>query len=130
MSDLTALAHETHKFESRYLDGLVGPYPEAEDTYRARSPMTGIEKLSCPIIFLQGSEDKVVPPNQAEMMVDELKARGLPVAYLRFEGEDHGFRDAKNIKRALESEMYFFGKIFKFVPADAVEPIEIFNADA
>ena len=127
VSDLEALARDTHKFESRYLDGLVGPYPEAVETYRARSPIHACDKLSCPVIFFQGLEDKVVPPNQAEMMVRVLKDKGLPVAYVPFPGEQHGFRRAENIKRAIDGEFYFYARAFGFEPADEIEPIEIFN---
>lgn len=125
VSDMTSLAAETHKFESRYLDSLVGPYPEKKDLYEARSPINAIDRLSCPIIFLQGSEDQVVPPNQAEKMVEALKAKGIPVAYLLFEGEQHGFRRAENIKRALEAEFSFYAQIFGFEPADEITPVEI-----
>ncbi len=125
VSDLEALARDTHKFESRYLDGLIGPYPEARELYRERSPIHGCEGMSCPVIFLQGLEDKVVPPNQSQMMVDVLKEKGVPVAYLTFEGEQHGFRKSENQIRALEAELYFYARVFGFTPADAIEPVEI-----
>ncbi|MEL7328735.1 MAG: S9 family peptidase [Cyanobacteria bacterium J06559_1] len=128
VSDMSALAAETHKFESRYLDSLVGPYPEKKDVYEARSPINAVDQLSCPIIFLQGSEDKIVPPNQAEEMVNALKAKGIPVAYLLFEGEQHGFRKAENIKRALDAELSFYSQIFGFELADDIEPVEIIGA--
>jgi dipeptidyl aminopeptidase/acylaminoacyl peptidase len=127
VSDLEALATETHKFESRYLDGLIGPYPERRDLYLARSPIHHTDELSCPIIFLQGLEDKVVPPNQAEKMVAVLRDKGIPVAYLAFEGEQHGFRRAENIKRSLEAELYFYAKILDFELAEPVEPVTIEN---
>ena len=127
VSDLEALAKETHKFESRYLDRLVGPYPERSDLYRERSPIHFTERLSCPVILFQGLEDKVVLPNQAERMVDALRAKGLPVAYVPFEGEQHGFRRAANIKRALDGELYFYARIFGFGLADPVEPVPIEN---
>ncbi|HZU03869.1 MAG TPA: S9 family peptidase [Ktedonobacteraceae bacterium] len=127
ISDLEALLGDDHKFESRYNDGLIGPYPARRDLYRERSPIHFTERLSCPIIFLQGLEDKVVPPNQSEMMVEVLRKKKLPVAYLAFEGEGHGFRRAENIKRALEAELYFFSKVFGFELADEVEPVEIEN---
>ncbi len=127
VSDLEALAKETHKFESRYLDRLIGPYPERADLYRQRSPIHFTHRLSCPVIFFQGLEDKVVLPNQAEMMVEALRAKGLPVAYVPFEGEQHGFRRAENIKRALDGELYFYSRVFGFVPADPVEPVVIEN---
>jgi dipeptidyl aminopeptidase/acylaminoacyl peptidase len=127
VSDAEALAKETHKFESRYLDGLMGPYPEKRDIYVARSPINFPERLSCPVIFFQGLEDKVVPPNQAETMVEALRAKGIPVAYLPFEGEQHGFRQAMNIKRALDGELYFYSRVFGFELAEPVEPVEIDN---
>lgn len=130
VSDLEALARETHKFESRYLDSLVGPWPSQEGVYKARSPINHVEQLSCPIIFFQGLEDRVVPPNQAEVMVRALERKGLPVAWVPFEGEQHGFRRAENIKRALDLELFFYGKIFGFEPADDIEPIEITNLPA
>ncbi len=108
VSDLAALARDTHKFESRYLDSLVGPYPEQEDLYRARSPIFQAGRLSVPVIFFQGEEDRVVPPRQAEAMVEKLRLKGLPVGYFLFSGEQHGFRKAENIKRALDAELYFF----------------------
>ncbi len=127
IGDLEALAQDTHKFESRYLDGLVGPYPERRDLYVERSPIQHVELLSRPVIFFQGLEDKIVPPNQAESMVAALKEKGIPVAYLPFEGEQHGFRKAENIKRALDAELYFYGRIFGFMPADEIEPVKIEN---
>ena len=127
VSDLEALAKDTHKFESRYLDGLVGKYPEEQAIYQQRSPINFTEQLSCPVIFFQGLEDKVVPPNQAEMMVEAMKAKGLPVAYVPFAEEQHGFRRAENIKRALDGEFYFYSRIFGFQPAEELEPVEISN---
>lgn len=127
VSDLKALAEDTHKFESRYLDGLIGAYPERADLYEERSPISAVDRLSCPVIFFQGDEDKIVPPNQAEMMVDALKQKGLPVAYVLFEGEQHGFRKAENIKRALDGEFYFYSRVFGFEPADKIEPVTISN---
>ncbi|MBI3757661.1 MAG: S9 family peptidase [Deltaproteobacteria bacterium] len=127
ISDLEALAHDTHKFESRYEESLVGPYPARQDLYRERSPIHFTDRLSCPLIIFQGLEDKVVPPNQAEKMVAALRAKGLPVAYVPFPGEQHGFRDAKNIKRALDAELYFYSRVFGFSLADPVEPVPIEN---
>jgi len=127
VSDLEALARETHKFESRYLDRLIAPYPQGRDLYRERSPIHFADRLSCPVIFFQGLEDKVVPPNQAELMVEALCAKGLPVAYIPFEGEQHGFRRAENIKRALDAELYFYSRVFGFELADPVEPVPIEN---
>ena len=127
VSDLEALAKETHKFESRYLDSLVGPYPEREDLYKERSPINHTHLLSCPLLLLQGLEDEIVPPNQAEMMFEAVRAKGLPTAYVPFEGEQHGFRRSENIKRALEAELYFYSRVFGFELADPVEPVEIEN---
>jgi dipeptidyl aminopeptidase/acylaminoacyl peptidase len=127
VSDTEALAKETHKFESRYLDGLIAPYPERRDLYHERSPIHFVDRLSCPVIFFQGLEDEVVPPNQAEMMVEALRAKGIPVAYMTFEGEQHGFRRAENIKRALDAELYFYSRVFGFQLADPVEPVQIEN---
>ena len=125
VADAETLATDTHKFESRYLDGLIGPYPEARDLYRQRSPIDYVDQLSCPVIIFQGLEDEIVPPSQAEAMVEALKAKGVPHAYLPFPGEQHGFRIAANIRRTLEAELYFYGKIFGFEPAGEVEPVAI-----
>jgi len=127
VSDLTIFATDTHKFESRYLFSLVGPYPERKELFYQRSAINYLDQLSSPVIFFQGLDDMVVPPNQAELMVEALKAKGVPVAYLAFEGEGHGFRRAENIKRTLEAELYFYSRIFGFELADAVEPIVIEN---
>ncbi len=127
ISDLEALAKETHKFEARYLDRLVGPYPDRLDIYRQRSPIHYTHLLSCPLILFQGLEDEVVPPNQAEMMLEALQSKGLPVAYIPFAGEQHGFRRAETIKRALDSELYFYSRVFDFELPEPVEPIEIHN---
>jgi dienelactone hydrolase len=108
VSDLEALAKDTHKFESRYLDGLIGPYPERRDLYVARSPVHSARLLSAPVAFFQGAEDRVVPPEQAEAMVEALRRRQIPSLYLLFDGEQHGFRRADNIKRALDAELYFY----------------------
>ena len=127
VADCEALAQDTHKFESRYLDGLIGPYPEARDVYRERSPIHFVDRLSCPVILLQGLEDKVVPPAQAEAMLEALRAKDMPVAYLAFEGEQHGFRKAETIQRALEAELYFYSRVFRFPLAEKIEPVEIEN---
>ena len=127
VSDLEALEKDTHKFESRYSNSLIGPYPERRDLYFERSPINFAENLSCPVIFFQGLEDKVVPPNQAVMMVAALRQKGVPVAYVAFEGEQHGFRRAENIKRALDGELYFYARVFGFELAEAVEPVLIEN---
>ncbi len=123
IGDLEALAQDTHKFESRYEERLVGPYPERADLYRARSPIHFTERLSCPVIFFQGLEDKVVPPNQAEAMVAALRAKNLPVAYVAFAGEQHGFRKAETIKRALEAELHFYSRVFGFDVTEGGEPV-------
>jgi dipeptidyl aminopeptidase/acylaminoacyl peptidase len=127
ISDVEVLAHDTHKFESRYLDSLIGPYPATRDVYRERSPIHFTDRLSCALILFQGLEDKVVPPNQSEMMADAVRKKGLPVAYVPFAGEQHGFRKAENIIRSLEAELYFYGAVFGFTPADAIAPVQIDN---
>lgn len=125
VGDLAALAEDTHKFESRYLDRLVGPYPEAADLYAERSPVNHLEDFDCPVVLFQGLDDRVVPPEQAEDMVEALDARGVPHAYVSYEGEGHGFRRAENIKGSLEAELYFYGKVFGFDPADDLPAISI-----
>jgi dipeptidyl aminopeptidase/acylaminoacyl peptidase len=127
VGDLITFVKDTHKFESRYLDWLVGPYPERADVYRARSAVNYADRLSCPVILFQGLEDKVVPPSQAEEFVAVCKAKGLPYAYIAFAGEQHGFRMASSIRRALEAELYFYSRIFGFTAADAVDPVRIEN---
>ena len=129
IGDLKALAADTHKFESRYLDRLVGPLSDAASLYEQRSPIARLDALSCPVLFLQGSDDKVVPPNQAHAMVDAMRARHLPVAYAEFAGEGHGFRQAANIRRSYELELSFYAQVFHFpLPADdACERVTIEN---
>jgi dipeptidyl aminopeptidase/acylaminoacyl peptidase len=127
VSDLETLARDCHKFESRYLDSLVGPYPARQDIYVARSPIHFTDQLTSPLILFQGMEDRVVPPAQAQLMFDAVRGKGLPVAYIRFEGEAHGFRRAENIRHALEAELYFYGRLFGFVPADDLAPVSIEN---
>lgn len=127
VADLETLARDTHKFESRYLDNLIGPFPEQRDLYVERSPIHHVDLLSCPLILFQGLEDEVVSPDQAEKMFEAVRAKGLPVSYLPFEGEQHGFRKAENIKRALDAELYFYSRIFGFELADPVEPVSIDN---
>ncbi|MFO7742227.1 MAG: S9 family peptidase [Anaerolineae bacterium] len=127
VSDLETMTTDTHKFESRYLDQLVGPYPEREDLYHERSPIHHADRLSCPVIFFQGLEDRVVPPDQSETMAETLRQNGVPVAYVPFEGEQHGFRRASTIRRALEAELYFYSRVFGFELADPVEPVQIEN---
>ena len=127
ISDLAVLAEDTHKFEARYLDRLVGEWPADREVYRARSPLHHASRLACPIVFFQGLDDRVVPPNQAELMVDALDRQGLPVACLMFEGEGHGFRRAGTLRRCLEAELSFYGRVFGFEPADTSAPVEIRN---
>ena len=125
VGDLEALAQHTHKFESRYLDGLVGPYPASAATYRQRSPVHFLDQISCPVLVMQGLDDRVVPPAQAEAIVAALQANKIPHAYLAFEGEGHGFRGATAIKRSLQADISFLGQVFGFEPADDLEPIEM-----
>ncbi|RUO96286.1 Alpha/Beta hydrolase protein [Jimgerdemannia flammicorona] len=127
ISDITLLAKDTHKFESRYPDGLIGPYPEKEELYHERSPIHSADKILCPCIFFQGLEDNVVPPAQSEIMVEAIKKKSVPVAYVAYEGEAHGFRKAANIKRTVELELWFYGKMWGFEPADRIEEIPISN---
>jgi dipeptidyl aminopeptidase/acylaminoacyl peptidase len=129
ISDLEADAQGTHKFESRYSDRMIGPLPEAHDLYRARSPLFFADQVSCPLIFFQGLDDPIVLPAQSEAMVDALRKRGVPVAYLAFPGEGHGFRQAATQRRTLEAELYFYSRIFGFSLADPVEPVAIENLD-
>ena len=125
VADAETLARDTHKFESRYLDRLIGPYPQEAELYRQRSPIHFAAQLRAPVILFQGLEDEVVPPSQAETMVVALKENGVPHAYLAFEGEQHGFRRAETEIRCLEAELYFYGRILGFEPADELEPVEI-----
>jgi len=125
VGDLEALARDTHKFESRYLDRLVGPYPEAAALYRQRSPVHHLDEISCPVLVLQGLEDRVVPPSQAEAIVAALAANDVPHGYLAFEGEGHGFRGATAIRRTLEARLSFLGSVFGFQPADDIEPVPL-----
>jgi dipeptidyl aminopeptidase/acylaminoacyl peptidase len=111
VSDLAALVRDTHKFESHYLDWLIGPYPQEQQTYAERSPINHIDQLTVPVIFFQGAEDKIVPPNQTQLMVDGLKNRNVPVGYVLFDGEQHGFRKGENIRRAMDAELYFYAAL-------------------
>jgi dipeptidyl aminopeptidase/acylaminoacyl peptidase len=129
IADLEALAKDTHKFESRYLDSLIGPYPQDRSSYFERSPINRLDQLSAPILLLQGSDDMVVPPQQAQMLADAARRKRLPVALIMFEGEGHGFRKAETIKAAIEAQIYFLGRIFGFEPADRLLPIRIENLD-
>lgn len=123
IADLAILAKDTHKFESRYLDRLVGKWPEDEEIYKQRSPIHHIEQLSTPMVILQGSEDPIVPPNQAHLMAKKLKENDIPHALIEFSDEGHGFRKAPNITKAIESELAFFAQIFNFEPFDDLPKI-------
>ncbi|MFI5261713.1 MAG: prolyl oligopeptidase family serine peptidase [Candidatus Limnocylindrales bacterium] len=125
IGDLETFAHDTHKFESRYLERMVGPYPADRALYQARSPIHFLDRLNCPLLILQGLDDHIVPPSQAEQMVAALRANGLPHAYLAFAGEGHGFRRAEHVRRATEAELSFYGQVFGFHPADALPPLEL-----
>jgi len=129
VADLVTFHEDTHKFESHYDDYLVGPWPEAIDLYRERSPINQADSISRPLLLLQGLDDKVVPPAQSEVIVEALRQRGVPYAYIAFEGEGHGFRQAPNAKRALEAHLSFLAQVFGFQPADELEPIEIENLE-
>jgi dipeptidyl aminopeptidase/acylaminoacyl peptidase len=127
VADAETLAQDTHKFESRYLDGLIGPYPEEAELYHERSPIHFADRLRVPVVLFQGLEDEVVPPAQAEEMVEALKQNGVTHAYLAFEGEQHGFRKAETVIRCLEAELSFYAQVFGFEPADEIEPIELWR---
>jgi dipeptidyl aminopeptidase/acylaminoacyl peptidase len=127
VTDLIAFQQSTHKFESHYDRWLLGPFPEREAVYKQRSPVNAADELEVPVLLLQGLDDKVVPPSQAEIMVEALRRNGVPYAYLAFEGEGHGFRKSENIRRADEAVLYFFSRVFGFELADPVEPVEIEN---
>ena len=122
VADAGALARETHKFESRYLDSMIGPWPQARATYEERSPIFHTSQLCTPMILFQGLEDRVVPPAQAEAMAAALAEKGVPYAYVAYEGEQHGFRKAENIRRTSEAELYFYGRVLGFTPADDLSP--------
>jgi len=129
IGDLEVLAGDTHKFESRYLDSLIGRYPEDAALYKERSPINSVDTLDCPVILFQGTEDKVVPPNQAQAMYEALKAKGIATSLNLFEGSTHGFRQSANIRRCLDGELYFFSKVFGMkcsMPED-MEAIQIDN---
>ncbi|HEY0802209.1 MAG TPA: S9 family peptidase, partial [Steroidobacteraceae bacterium] len=125
VSDMTALARDTHKFESRYLDSLIGPLPQAQAIYASRSPLNHLDGFKVPVIVLQGADDPVVPPNQSERIVQALRARHVPVAYLLYPGESHGFRKPETIIHSLQAELSFFGQVFGFKPADQLPPLTI-----
>ena len=125
VADLEALAKDTHKFEARYLDRLIGPWPESKDIYESRSPIKHTDHLNTPLLLLQGSLDPIVPPNQAHMMAEALKKKDLPFALLEFPDEGHGFRKAENQIRALQAELSFFANQFDFTPADSLPLLTI-----
>ena len=127
IGDLEVFTGDTHKFESRYMDSLVGPYPQDKQVYRERSPIHHLDGFRAPCIFFQGLDDKIVPPNQAELMVQALRDKGVPVAYLAYPGEGHGFRKAENIQRTLDAELYFYSRIFGFPLPESVAPVPIEN---
>ncbi len=129
VADLELLVQETHKFEAHYEHTLVGPYPERADLYRERSPINHADRISAPLLILQGLDDKVVPPAQAEMIIDALRRRGIPYAYLAFAGEGHGFRRAESLRRTFEAELSFLGQVFGFEPADDLEPVHVENLE-
>ncbi len=129
IGDLDRLARDTHKFESRYLDTLIGPYPDRQEVYLARSPIQFVDRFACPLILFQGLEDHVVPPSQSQMMANAVRAKGLPVALLTFDGEQHGFRKADTIIRCLETELFFYGAVFGFTPAGVPPVFDIDNLD-
>jgi dipeptidyl aminopeptidase/acylaminoacyl peptidase len=130
VADMEAFVDTTHKFEARYLDTLIGPYPERADLYRERSPVHHVDRIDRPLLLLQGLDDRVVPPSQSEIMVEALQRKGIPYAYLPFEGEGHGFRRSENLERSLEAVLSFVGRIFGFQPADALRPLEIHGGRA
>ena len=127
VSDLTILAKETHKFESRYIDQVIGPYPEYANVYQERSPINHLDNFNAPLIMLQGLEDNVVPPNQSEMIFEALKTRSIPTAYVSFEGEGHGFRKAENIVHAIQAELYFYSKVLNMPVVDDLPELKIEN---
>jgi dipeptidyl aminopeptidase/acylaminoacyl peptidase len=129
VADMEAFVDTTHKFEARYLDTLIGPYPERAELYRERSPVHHVDRIDRPLLLLQGLDDRVVPPSQAEIMVAALQRKGTPHAYLPFEGEGHGFRRSDSLQRSLEAVLAFVGRIFGFQPADEVEPLEVANLE-
>jgi dipeptidyl aminopeptidase/acylaminoacyl peptidase len=125
VSDMTALARDTHKFESRYLDSLIGPLPQTQSVYASRSPLNHLDGFKVPLIVFQGAEDPIVPPNQSAQIVEALRARGVPVAYLLYPGESHGFRKPENVISSLQAELSFYGRIFGFTPADQLPQLAI-----
>jgi dipeptidyl aminopeptidase/acylaminoacyl peptidase len=125
VSDMTALARDTHKFESRYLDSLIGPLPQAQAVYDSRSPLNHLDGFKVPVLVLQGADDPIVPPNQSQRIVDALRARHVPVAYVLYPGEGHGFRNPEHIINSLQAELSFYGQVFGFKPADQLPPLKV-----
>jgi dipeptidyl aminopeptidase/acylaminoacyl peptidase len=125
IADMTALARDTHKFESRYLDSLIGSLPQAKSVYDSRSPLSHLDGFKVPLIVFQGADDPIVPPNQSDLIVEALRARGVPLAYLLYPGESHGFRKPENVIRSLQCELSFYGQVFGFTPADQLPPLTI-----
>jgi dipeptidyl aminopeptidase/acylaminoacyl peptidase len=130
VSDMTVLARDTHKFESRYLDSLIGPLPQAQSVYDSRSPLNHLDGFKAPLIVFQGADDEVVPPNQSALIVEALRSRGIPLSYLLFPGEGHGFRKPDTVIRALQAELSFYSQVFGFTPADTLPPLTIEHLDA
>ncbi|XP_028398795.1 uncharacterized protein LOC114522328 [Dendronephthya gigantea] len=130
VSDVQALVRETHKFESRYIDSLIGPLPECIELWKERSPIYHVDKLICPMIFFQGDEDKVVPPNQSELMFNAIKEKGIACCYVLFEGEQHGFRKSETIISVLQGEFCFFANVFGYKPADFDCKLNIENIES
>ena len=127
ISDLEVFVKDTHKFESRYIDGLVGKLPEARDVYRERSAMYHADKIVLPLLLLQGQDDKVVPPNQSELIFETLRKNSRPVAYIAYEGEGHGFRKAESVVSATCAELSFYAQVLGFTPAGDIPRLEIEN---
>ncbi len=129
ISDPEALAKDMHKFESRYFEHLIGPYPEFKNLYRERSPIHAARELRTPVILLQGDSDPIVPPGQTERLFETVRKQGMPVAFLLFHGEEHGFRKAENITRSFEAELYFYSRVFQLELAEPIDPVRIENLD-
>ena len=129
VAELERFAQDTHKFESRYIEGLVGPWPEAAALYRERAPLYAADRIRCPVIILQGLEDEIVPPSQAEIMVAALAENRVPHAYVTFPGEQHGYRKAESIKRACDAEHSFYAQVFGFEPGEPLERVHVENLD-
>ena len=129
IADLSVFIDDTHKFESRYLDTLIGKYPEEKQKYYDRSAINFTDQLSCPMIIFQGTEDKIVPPSQAEIMAKGLRDKKIPFSLIMYEGEQHGFRQSKNIISSLESELYFYSKVLGFKTFEELESINIENSE-